>query len=67
MRRTLTPVGSSVQTRRAWRVGVALEGISNDGRYGVWVIKNVVDDPHQTRFDAEFYSSNTSWVSFYCA
>lgn len=49
-----------------WKPGVRIEGTSNDGRYGTWVITNVVDDPHQTRFDAAFYSNITSWVSFYC-
>ncbi len=49
-----------------WRVGFEMTGTSNDGRYGKWIINRIVDDPHQTRFDATFYANNVSSVSWYC-
>lgn len=48
-----------------WRVGFQMTGTSNDGRYGTWRINKIVDDPHQTRFDATFSPDNSS-VSWYC-
>lgn len=50
----------------SWYVGYTLGGASNDRRAGVWVINRIVDDPHQTRFDATFYAGDVSSVSWYC-